>query len=136
MAWTNEDLVKGILEAIQVFKPQPIFVALHNTMPFEMAKSMGIGVIGELYADLDYLPDGTTTIKKVHGKIDVQETVEKVVKMVLEGKVQTIDGGEIEVKGSSICLHGDNPQSPEIVQALRKRLEKNDVRIAPMEVHF
>ena len=136
MAWTNEDLVKGVLEAIQVFKPQPIFVALHNTMPFEMAKSMGIGVIGELYADLDYLPDGTTTIKKVHGKIDIQETVAKVVKMVLEGKVQTIDGGEIEVKGSSICLHGDNPQSPEIVQAIRKKLDKNDIRIAPMETHF
>jgi UPF0271 protein len=56
--------------------------------------------------------------------------------MVLEGKVQTIDGGEIEVKGSSICLHGDNPQSPEIVKAIIKKLEKNDVKIAPMEAHF
>jgi UPF0271 protein len=45
MLWTNEDLTKGVLEAIQVFKPQPIFLALYNTMPYEMAKSMGIRVI-------------------------------------------------------------------------------------------
>ena len=136
MLWKNEDLTKGVLEAIQAFKPQPIFLALYNTMPFEMAESMGIRVIGELYGDLDYLPDGTTTIKKVHGKVDIQETVAKVVRMVLEGKVRTTDGGEIEVKGSSICLHGDNPHSPEIVQAIRKQFEKNDVKIAPMEKHF
>jgi UPF0271 protein len=136
MLWTNEDLTKGVLEAIQVFKPQPIFLALYNTMPYEMAKSMGIRVISELYGDLDYLPDGTTTIKKVHGKVDVQGTVDKVVKMVLEGKVKTIDGGEIEVQGSSICLHGDNPQSPEIVTSLKKKLEKHDIKIAPMETHF
>ena len=136
MLWKNEDLTKGVLEAVQAFKPQPIFLALYNTMPFEMAESMGIRVIGELYGDLDYLQDGTTTIKKVHGKVDLQQTIEKVVKMVLEGKVRTIDGGEIEVRGSSICLHGDNPQSPEIVQGIREKLEKNDVKIAPMEKHF
>ncbi len=136
MLWQNEDLTKGVLVAIQAFKPQPIFVALYNTMPFEIAESMGIRVIGELYGDLDYLPDGTTTIKKVHGKVDVQGTVDKVVKMVLEGKVQTLDGGEIAVKGSSICLHGDNPQSPEIVQSLKKKLEKHDIKIAPMAKHF
>jgi hypothetical protein len=51
--------------------------------------------------------------------------------MVLEGKVKTIDGGEIEVQGSSICLHGDNPQSPEIVTSLKKKLEKHDIKIAP-----
>ena len=136
MLWKNEDLTKGVLEAIQAFKPQPIFLALYNTMPFEMAESMGIRVIGELYGDLDYLPDGTTTIKKVHGKVDIQETVAKVVRMVLEGKVRTTDGGEIEVKGSSICLHGDNPHSPEIVQAIRKQFEKNDVKIASMVKHF
>jgi UPF0271 protein len=105
-------------------------------MPYEMAKSMGIRVISELYGDLDYLPDGTTTIKKVHGKVDVHGTVDKVVKMVLDGKVQTIDGGEIEVQGSSICLHGDNPQSPEIVKSLKKKLDEHDIKIAPMEVHF
>jgi UPF0271 protein len=132
MPWTNEALARAILEAVQELKPEPLFLALYNTIPYEMAQSMGIRVAGELYADLDYYPDGTTFIKKVHGEIDVKATVEKAVKMVTEGKVVASDGKEIEVKGRSICFHGDNPKSPEIVQAVKTELEQRGVKIAPL----
>lgn len=132
MLWRNEVLARGVLEAIQEIKPEPIFLALYNTIPYEMAQSMGIRVAGELYADLDYYPDGTTFIKKVHGEIDPKATVEKVLKMVLEGRVLASDGKEIEVKGKSICFHGDNPQAPEIAQTVRNELEKRGVKIVPL----
>jgi UPF0271 protein len=135
MLWTNETLARGVLEAVQELKPQPTFLALYNTIPYKMAQSMGIRVAGELYADLDYYPDGTTFIKKVHGAIDPAATVEKVVKMVTEGKVVASDGKEIEVRGSSICFHGDNPQSPQIVKAVKEALEKKGVTIAPLASH-
>ena len=129
MPWMNEALARGILEAIQEIKPEPIFLALYNTIPYEMAQSMGIRVAGELYGDLDYYPDGTTFIKKVHGEIDPKATVEKVLKMVLEEKVIASDGKEIEVKGKSVCLHGDNPRAPEIARTLREELEKRGAKI-------
>lgn len=132
MLWRNEALARGVVEAIQEIKPEPIFLALYHTIPYEMARSMGIRVAGELYADLDYYPDGTTFIKKVHGEIDPKATVEKVLKMVLEGRVLASDGKEIEVKGKSICFHGDNPQAPEIAQAVRNELEKRGVKIVPL----
>ena len=135
MLWTNESLARGVLEAIQEIKPEPIFLALYNTIPYEMAQSMGMRVAGELYADLDYYPDGTTFIKKVHGEIDTKATVEKTVKMVAEGKVVASDGKEIEVKGNTICFHGDNPQGPEIVKAVREALEKIGTKIAPLGDH-
>ena len=96
---------------------------------------MGVRVVGELYADLDYAPDGTTFIKKVHGEIDVEATVKKVLKMVLEEKVTSSEGKEIEVKGKSICFHGDNPRGPEIAQAVRRELEKKGVKIVPLRLH-
>jgi UPF0271 protein len=132
MLWRNEALARGVLEAIQEIKPEPILLALYHTIPYDMAQSMGIRVAGELYADLDYYPDGTTFIKKVHGEIDPKATVEKVLKMVLEGRVLASDGKEIEVKGKSICFHGDNPQAPEIAQAVRNELEKRGVKILPL----
>jgi len=132
MPWTNEALARGILEAVQTIRPEPIFLALYNTLPYEMAQSMGMRVAGELYADLDYYPDGTTFIKKVHGEIDPKATVEKVLKMVLEGRVVASDGKEIEVQGKSICLHGDNPRAPEIARTLREELEKRGVNIVPL----
>ena len=48
-----------------------------------------------LYADLDYRSDGTTVIKRSHGEVDPEATVQKVLRMVLEGRVATVDGGEI-----------------------------------------
>jgi UPF0271 protein len=135
MAWKNEPLARGILEAVRQIKPEPIFLALYNTIPYEMAQSMGVRVVGELYADLDYAPDGTTFIKKVHGEIDVEATVKKVLKMVLEQRVTASDGKEIEVKGKSICFHGDNPKGPEIVKAVRRELEKKGIKIIPLRYH-
>ena len=132
MPWKDEGLARGILEAIQEIKPEPIFLALYNTIPYEMAQSMGMRVAGELYGDLDYYPDGTTFIKKVHGEIDPEATVEKVLKMVLEEKVIASDGKEIEVKGKSVCLHVDNPRAPEIAQNLREELEKRGVKIVSL----
>ena len=135
MAWKDEALARGILEAVRQIKPEPIFLALYNTIPYEMAQTMGVKVVGELYADLDYAPDGTTFIKKVHGEIDVEATVRKVLKMVLEQRVTASDGKEIEVKGKSICFHGDNPKGPEIVKAVRRELERKGVKISPLGLH-
>jgi len=136
MAWINEPLARAILDAIREIKPEPIFLALYNTLPYQLAESMGMKVAGELYADLDYTPEGTTVIKKTHGEIDVKATVEKVVKMVVEGKVMATNGKEIEVKGNTICFHGDNPRGPEIVQLVRGALEKKGVKIVPLSQQY
>ena len=135
MAWKDEALARSLLEAVRSIKPEPIFLALYNTIPYEMAMAMGVRVAGELYADLDYAPDGTTFIKKVHGEIDVASTVAKVSKMVLQGKVKASNGKEITTRGTSICFHGDNPKGPEIVQAVKKDLESKGVKILPLRRH-
>lgn len=135
MAWKDAALAQGICEAVMAFRPQPIFLALFNTIPYERGRSLGMRVAGEFYADLEYAPDGTTFIKKVHEGMDVAATTKKVLKMVLEGKVTTSEGKEIKVQGRSICFHGDNPQGPEIVQTIRKELEKRGVKIVPLRLH-
>jgi UPF0271 protein len=136
MAWTDEKLARAILEAIRALKPEPIFLALYNTLPYELAESMGIRVAGEFYADLEYAPDGTTFIKKVHGDIDVQATLVKVVKMVVDGKVTASNGQDIEVRGSSICFHGDNPRGPEIVRSVKEALVERGVKIESLARQF
>ena len=136
MAWTDEKLARGILEAIKMIKPQPIFLALYNTGPYELAESTGLRVAGEFYADLDYAPDGTTFIKRTHGEVDIDATVKRAVKMVVQGKVTASNGQEIEVRGRSVCFHGDNPSGPEIVSKVKQELRNNGVKIAPLGRQF
>lgn len=135
MAWTDEKLASAILDGIAAIDPTLMFLALPGSLPFRLAQARGIRVVGELYADLDYRPDGTTIIKRVHGQNDPEAIIRKVLRMVLEGRVATVDGGEIAVEGSSICLHGDNPTAPEIARNLRVALEGAGVEVLPMGAH-
>lgn len=133
MAWHDPGLAEATLEAVKTFEPQPIFLALYGTLPYQMAKDMGMRVAGEYYADLEYAPDGTTFIKKVHGEIEVQAVVEKVVRMVVHNRVTASDGSDIQVRGESICFHGDNPRGPEIVSKVKAALQQQGVSIVRLD---
>jgi len=132
MAWTDEKLAEAILDGLAAIDRDLLFLALPGSLPFRLARARGIRVIGELYADLDYRSDGTTVIKRVHGEVDPDATIRKVLRMVLEGRVATVDGGEIAVEGASVCLHGDNPRAPEIARRLRAALEEAGAAVLPM----
>lgn len=135
MAWTDEKLAGAILDALTAVDRSLMFLALPGSLPLRLAQARGIRVVGELYADLDYRADGTTIIKRIHGDSDPEGIIRKVLRMVLEGRVATVDGGEIAVEGASVCLHGDNPKAPEIAHRLRAALEAAGVAVLPMAAH-
>ena len=49
----------------------------------------------------------------------------------LDGEARTLDGRTIAVRASSLCVHGDNPRAPELLQALRDALADRGVQVAP-----
>ena len=51
--------------------------------------------------------------------------------MVLEGKVEALDGGEVEVRADTLCIHGDNPNAPEVARAVQEALEQAGVEVRP-----
>jgi UPF0271 protein len=55
----------------------------------------------------------------------------KVLKLVKEGKVKTIDGSEIELKAETICVHGDNPKALALVKKIRETLKAVGVAVKP-----
>ena len=57
---------------------------------------------------------------------------ERAVRLATEGRVETLDGTELELEASSICVHGDAPNAPEIATAIRRGLEAAGVTLAPL----
>jgi UPF0271 protein len=51
--------------------------------------------------------------------------------MVTQGRVEALGGGEAEVRAETLCIHGDNPEAPEIARAVRTALEEANVNIRP-----
>ena len=58
------------------------------------------------------------------------EAAERVLRMLREGKVRSIEGQDVEVRGETICVHGDTPGAVEFARELRTRLEREGVKIS------
>jgi len=134
MAAVNEKLAEAIVEAIAIADKNLICVAQTNTAVQRAAEKAGLRFACEVFADRNMNPDGTLVSRKLPNAMILDETLacERALKMVKEGKVEAVDGSIIDVKADTICVHGDNPRAVEFAVKLKKTLEENGVKIAPM----
>jgi UPF0271 protein len=88
--------------------------------------------VPEGYVDLDYDADGKLVLERVKQLRDPQEMGERALRLVRDGTVPTIDGGELPLRAQSICVHGDAPNAPAIAQAIRTALEAEGIELAPL----
>jgi UPF0271 protein len=85
-----------------------------------------------VFADRNYLADGSLVPRSrpdafVH---DPVEAADRIIRILIEGKVRAVDGTDVSVSGTTVCVHGDNPQAVAFVRKVRERLELEDVLIA------
>jgi len=97
-------------------------------------RKIGCRVATEGFADRAYHADQSLVSRKIPGSLitDPQQAAAQVVKMVVEGKVRTLDGQEIDISVQTICCHGDTPGAEKIVRAVRDALEKAGVQARPL----
>lgn len=89
--------------------------------------------IAEVFADRAYKADGTLAPRSMEGAVlhDSGLIAERVVRMVGEGTVETIDGGEFAFADvHSVCVHGDTPGAVNIARTVRSALEAAGVTVA------
>jgi 5-oxoprolinase (ATP-hydrolysing) subunit A len=134
MADHNRPLADAIIESIIAVLPDiPIFVK-PGTELHRAAEAKGLPVVLEIFADRAYTREGTLVSRKLPGAVikDPEQAAEHVLRMVVEGKVKTIEGDYIEMTGQSICAHGDTQGSINIIRHVRAALENAGVQIAPI----
>ncbi|MCZ6866497.1 MAG: LamB/YcsF family protein [Chloroflexi bacterium] len=134
MAVGDKALARAICQATLEVDPNMILVALAGSAWVELAAEMGLRVAREAFADRAFTAQGTLVPRSEPGSVihDVNEVVERSVKMVTRGKVTAITGEEIEIHSDSLCLHGDTPGAVEMARAVKEGLEAAGVEIVPM----
>ena len=60
---------------------------------------------------------------------DENEAIARVVRMVTEGVVTSIDGIDVPLRADSICVHGDGEKALLFVQKIRAALEEKGVAL-------
>jgi UPF0271 protein len=85
----------------------------------------------EVFADRNYLADGTLVPRSRADALlhDPEEASARVVRMLREGKVRSVDGVDVDLRAETICVHGDNEGAVQFARTLRARLEKEGVRV-------
>lgn len=132
MAAVDEKLAKAMCEAVYEVDKDIIFMGLAGSKMITAAEETGLKAASEVFADRAYNDDGTLVSRKLLGAVikDKDLAIQRVVRMVKEGKVESINGKDIDIKADSICVHGDNPKALEFVKNIRETLEKEGVTIS------
>ncbi len=134
MAGKDYELAKGICQAIYDFDPGIILLGLSGSQMIKAGEDIGLRCAREFFSDRAYEDDGSLRARTKEGAMieDENEAVERVVKVVMTGKVTTYTGNELDLKIDSICVHGDNAHALEFVKTIRARLAEEGVEIAPL----
>ncbi|PTM53242.1 LamB/YcsF family protein [Desmospora activa] len=131
MASQEERVAEAIATAVRAVDSELILFGLANSLLVKAGRQVGLRVVEEVFADRTYQPDGTLTPRTQPNALvtDPEEVVERVIRMVKEGKTTTVTGTDIDICADTVCIHGDDPQALVFVEQLRKRLTDADIHI-------
>lgn len=134
MAVNNAEVSTAIVEAVKAYDPNLTLVVLPHSETERIAREKGLPVALEIFGDRTYNSDGTLVSRRRPDAVihDVDEVVRRVVRMVKEGKVRTIDGQDIDMTGDTVCVHSDTPGAVQLAKAIREGLEREGIEIRPM----
>ncbi len=131
MAKTTEALARAIMDGIKNYDPDLIFPGMPGLASYEIAKELGLRVATIVPIDLDLRRDGSSIIERKKTSRDPKEIARKALKLVRTQRLETVDGEEKELKADILLIHGDGPNSGDILRELKAVLAGGGVRIAP-----
>ena len=134
MAVDDQNLATAICEAALEVDSNVVLLALAGSQWISVAEDMGLRVGREIFADRALNADGTLVSRSKEGSVihDIQEVVDRSLRMVTEGKAVAVSGEVIDVEADSLCLHGDTPGAVDMARALKKALFAEGVKVTPL----
>lgn len=124
-------VVDALMEGTARSGPARMLVALAGSELHALARSRGLRVLGEAFADRSYRSDGTLTPRSAPGAVigDEDAAVRQALRLAAEGSVRAADGTVVAVDADTICLHGDSPHSVQFAQRIRAAFAKAKIEV-------
>jgi UPF0271 protein len=123
----------AVAEGVRLADASLVLLSLAGSEIVRAGKDAGLRVAAEAFADRGYLPSGELVPRSQPGATlhDAGAIAERALRMAADGTVVASDGSVLRVDPDSICVHGDNPEALAIVGAIRERLEREGIAVAP-----
>jgi UPF0271 protein len=132
MAVRDRKVADAIAQAIASVDSKLILFAPDNTELARAGEAHGLQIAREIFADRNYLNDGWLVPRTRPDALlhDPKEAAQRVVRMLREGKVRSVEGRDIDVRGETICIHSDTPGAAQFARELTAQLACEGVRIS------
>ena len=136
MAAKDSSIAKAVAQATFDMEPDLILYGLCNSELIDAGKMIGLQTAQEAFADRLYDEDGQLVNRTEPNAILTtdEDIVTQVLRIVKDRQVKTKSGDSIRIHANTLCFHGDGKNVSAVVRKVRKVLEENNVRIAPLEL--
>ena len=127
----HEAQAKAVVQAMVELDGDLSLVVLPGSRAEEIAEARGVRTMPEAFADRAYRGDGSLVPRSSAGAVlhDAEAIAARVVRMVVQGEVETVDGTVLRVAPRTVCLHGDTPGAVEIARRVRAALQDAGVTV-------
>lgn len=127
----DERQALAVINAIQSIDAGLPLVGLAGSRVLELAQEKGLRTIAEAFADRAYHTDGSLVSRREAGSVlhDARHIAERMLQLITQGGVTSIEGEFTPVKADSICVHGDSPGAIEMARQIRNLLEEKGIAI-------
>lgn len=135
MAAQDAPLAMAIAEAVASFDDNLVFLGLSGSEMLKAAKACGLRVASEVFADRAYTDEGLLVNRKLPGAMieDADDAINRVIQMIKEGTVTSINGNVIPIEADSICIHGDRPNAVTFAKQIHQRLIAEGIQIVSLQ---
>ncbi len=125
----NSKVAKAIFNAVKNIDKSLYIITQKNSELSYIVHEI-LDVKYEAFADRNYDVDLSLVSRSEFGAVitDPEKVFEHVFKMISEGKVKTKNDKEFPIVFDTICVHGDNPKSVEILKHLYSRFSGLDFK--------
>ncbi|MBA4364563.1 MAG: hypothetical protein C0398_00975 [Coprothermobacter sp.] len=130
----DPDLARALARATRDAAPALILLGLPGSQHEFAAHETGVPFAAEAFADRAYQADGSLVARAHEGSVlhDPEAIAPRVIRMVTEGTVETVQGEVVAIHADSICVHGDNPAACRILEMVHRALDDAGVRVSPL----
>ena len=123
----KEDVRVAILRALANYH-KPLKLMLQATPQIKQhrieAEPFGIEILSEAFADRCYADDGKLLARSKAGAVHNKEKMLAQVKQLKEqGCVTTVSGHTLTLNADSLCVHGDNIEGVQAIEAIRELID-------------
>jgi UPF0271 protein len=123
----------AIVNAVQAIDPHMPVLAISGTVLEAVARSRGLPVYSEIFADRGYTAAGNLVPRGQPGAMihDPEEATRRLLGFFETRSMPVAGGGSVTLAADSVCIHGDSPDAVAMARHIRAAFRAKGLTVAP-----